>query len=75
MIRNEVEYKDASHSEQIRASSEIVKVFQAHENIFVPYFLDNAEACTHYVDMSPTQVIKLYVSATDKTIRIVTLDN
>jgi hypothetical protein len=70
MIRNEVEYKDASHSEQIRANLEICAVMQRAANISVPVFCDNCEAATWLPKMD-CQLIRLYVSEKDKTIRIV----
>ena len=63
-----VEYKDASNSERIRADMAIVKTFQKLESTYVPYFVDNAEACNYFIDMD-TQVIKLFVS-TDEQLRI-----
>jgi hypothetical protein len=65
-----VEYKDASHSEQIRANMDIVRAMQIHADTYIPYFMDNAEACTHLREM-PCQIIKLIVSEQDKQIRIV----
>ncbi len=66
---NGVEFKDASHSEQIRAGQSIVNAFQTQEHTFVPVFIDNAEACNYFISMR-TQVIKLFVSE-DEQIRIV----
>jgi DNA repair exonuclease SbcCD ATPase subunit len=66
---NGVEFKDASHSEQIRAGQSIVNAFQKQEHTFVPVFIDNAEACNYFIPMQ-TQVIKLFVSE-DEQIRIV----
>ena len=66
---NGVEFKDASHSEQIRAGQSIVNAFQTQEHTFVPVFIDNAEACNYFIPMQ-TQVIKLFVSE-DEQIRIV----
>lgn len=66
---NGVEFKDASHSEQIRAGQSIVNAFQTQEHTFVPVFIDNAEACNYFIPMQ-TQVIKLFVSEDDQ-IRIV----
>jgi hypothetical protein len=67
---NGVEYKDASHSEQIRAQMDIVNCFQKASDTYCVCFIDNSEACTHFRPMS-CQVIRLYVSEKDKTIRIV----
>jgi hypothetical protein len=67
---NGVEYKDASHSEQIRAQMDIIHAMQKSADIYCPVFVDNAEACTTFRNLD-AQVIRLFVSATDKTIRIV----
>jgi hypothetical protein len=64
-----VEYKDASHSEQIRAGMDIIHAFQKSAETYVPVFVDNAEACT-YLRQMDCQVIKLIVSEQDKKIRI-----
>jgi DNA repair protein SbcC/Rad50 len=63
-----VEYSDASNSERIRANQSIVRAFQRANHTFIVYFLDNAEAATHYIDMD-CQVIKLFVSK-DKQLKI-----
>jgi hypothetical protein len=67
---NGVEYKDASHSEQIRAQMDIIHAMQKSANIYCPVFVDNAEACTTFRNLD-AQVIRLFVSEKDKTIRIV----
>ena len=45
LIKN-VTYKDASNSERIRGSQEIVKAMQRAQGITVAYFMDNCEAAT-----------------------------
>ena len=57
---NGVGYKDASHSEQIRAGLDILNAFQKKEGKFVPIFVDNAEAATYLRKMN-CQVIRLIV--------------
>jgi hypothetical protein len=60
-----VEYKDASHSEQIRAGMDIIHAFQKSAETYVPVFVDNAEACT-YLRQMDCQVIKLIVYVAPK---------
>ena len=66
---NGVEYTGASNSERIRANLDIVNAMQRNADIYVPVFIDNAEACTTFRNME-TQTIKLFVSENDKTLRI-----
>jgi len=61
--------RDASNSEQINAGLDIVKAMQKVQNVFVPVFIDNAEAATSIISM-PCQVIKLIVSENDKKLRV-----
>jgi hypothetical protein len=69
LIQN-VPYRDASNSERIRGSQEIVKAMQRAKGITIAYFMDNCEAATWFVDMD-CQTIKLFVSEQDKFLRIV----
>lgn len=48
---------------------DIVRTLQKHFQTVVPIWIDNRESCTWIPDMA-AQVISLYVSAEDKTLRI-----
>lgn len=64
-----VDYKDASHSEQIRAGLDLVSAFQKNQDKYAPVFVDNAEAAT-YLRKMDCQLIRLVVSKDDKWLRV-----
>lgn len=53
----------------IAAGLDVVKTLSEHYGVFAPCFLDNAEAITEIPPM-PCQVISLFVSKNDKTLRV-----
>ena len=66
---NGVEYGSVNNGHRIRAGAEIVNVMQKHYGVSAPVFFDNAESVTALPDMD-CQVIRLVVSANDKTLRV-----
>ncbi len=54
---------------RMQAGCEIVAVLQKHYGISVPIWLDNRESVTEIPSM-PCQIISLYVSLGDKTLRV-----
>jgi hypothetical protein len=61
-----------NNSGRVWAGLEIVKVLQNHFKLICPTFLDNREGYTNIPDM-PGQIISLYVSPDDKTLRVETV--
>jgi len=66
---NGVEYGSVNNGHRIRAGAEIVNVMQKHYGVSAPVFFDNAESVTALPDMD-CQVVRLVVSANDKTLRV-----
>jgi hypothetical protein len=58
-----------SNSERLRVGLDIINTLSEHYGIHPPVFCDNAESTTRFPEMK-NQMIKLYVSEADKTLRI-----
>lgn len=56
------------NSASIKAGLDVVRELQRYYGLFVPVFIDNRESCTLIPNM-PGQIISLYVSPEDKTMR------
>lgn len=52
-----------------QAGMDIIRTLQRHYGVHAPVFIDNRESCTEIPKME-TQVISLYVSPEDKTLRV-----
>lgn len=64
-----VPFAFANNAARINAGLEIINTLSNHWGIEMPVFIDNAESVTHILQMD-TQVIRLVVSETDKTLRL-----
>lgn len=63
-------FGDLNNAMKINAGLDIIKGLQKVYGVTAPIFIDNAESVTKFIDMPGTQMIKLYVSETDKTLRV-----
>jgi len=68
LIQN-VEYRDASTSEKIRANLDIISAMQKSKESTLPVFVDNSEAAT-YLRKINGQLIRLIVSKEDTFLRV-----
>lgn len=66
---NGVPYSDANTGSKINAGLDIINVLSNYYNTSAPCFIDNAESVTGFIDFQ-NQLIKLIVSADDKTLRV-----
>jgi DNA repair exonuclease SbcCD ATPase subunit len=67
---NGIPYSSMNHAARLNTGLDIINTLSEYYNLFkAPVFLDNAESSTKFVDVD-TQVIKLYVSEPDKTLRM-----
>lgn len=64
-----VPYADLNHAMQVNVGVDIIRTLSAHYGLRVPLVVDNAESVTQLQSI-PTQVIRLVVSASDKTLRV-----
>ena len=71
---NGVPYSSMNNAGRVQVGLDIIRTLQAHYGIIAPVFVDNAEAIVEIPPMS-NQVIKLIVSANDKTLRIETSES
>lgn len=62
-------FGDLNNAMKINSGLDIIKGLQKVYKITAPIFIDNAESVTSFIDMPDTQIIKLYVSKTDKQLR------
>ena len=65
-----VPYDDANNAAKINAGLEIISKLAAYYGKNLPVLVDNAEAVTALADTGDLQLIRLYVSAEDKTLRV-----
>lgn len=72
----QVTYKGVPYGEGLNKAMrtniglDIIKTLQKHYNFEAPIIIDDAEGVTKLIDMGNTQIIRLVVSAADKTLRI-----
>lgn len=66
---NGVPYSSMNNAGRVQVGLDIIRTLQAHYGIIAPVFVDNAESIVEIPPMS-NQVIKLIVSANDKSLRI-----
>ena len=66
---NGVPYGAINHAAKINAGLDIINALQAIYKVSAPIFIDNAEAVVDFLN-NDAQLIKLYVSAEDKKIKI-----
>ena len=59
-----------NNAARIAAGLDIINTLSKHYGISLPVFVDNAEAITEMPEYEDLQVIALYVSAEDKTLRV-----
>lgn len=65
-----VDYNDLNYAAKINCGLDIINTLTQHYKTAFPVFIDNAESITD-IWMPLTQVIAMYVSESDKTLRIV----
>lgn len=65
----DVPYKAANNAARINAGLEVIDVLSEHFGVYIPVWVDNAESSTHIIPTNAQQ-IRLYVSATDKELRV-----
>lgn len=66
---NGVPWLDVNNADKINAGISIINVLSAHYGQTAPIWIDNSESITDILP-SDSQVIELYVSKPDKTLRI-----
>lgn len=64
-----VPYQDLNSAARIQGGLDIIRTLSAYHNFRPPVIVDNNESVTRLPDMGDTQVISLFVSAEDKTLR------
>ena len=69
LLYNGVPWSDLNHARTIQAGIDCINAISKHFNTEAPIWIDNAEAVTS-IPKTKSQVINLYVSAKDKTLRI-----
>ena len=67
---NGVPFMGANNGAQIQTGIEIINVLQKHFEVTLPILVDNCEAVTS-LPKTDAQLIRLYVSKEDKTLRVV----
>ncbi len=65
-----IPYTFANNAARINAGLEIIEVLSGYWGVSMPIFIDNAESITRIYDLN-SQVIRLIVSETDKSLRLV----
>lgn len=66
---NGIPFKSANNADQINAGLDFINAMCKHKDVFVPIFLDNAEAVNKVLDID-TQLIKLVVTDEKLTIQV-----
>ena len=66
---NGVPYASVNNAGKINAGLDIINALQKIYEVSAPIFIDNAEAVVDFLN-NDAQLIKLYVSAEDKKLRI-----
>lgn len=66
---NYVPYASANNASKINAGLDIIRTLQKINNVKAPIFIDNAESTVRFLGVD-SQLIRLYVSENDKTLRI-----
>jgi len=66
---NLIPYPAANHAGQVNAGLEIINTLSEAWSVELPIVIDNAESVTDYIETN-AQLIKLIVSADDKTLRV-----
>lgn len=69
-----VPFRDLNNANRINAGLDVANTLMIQEGIQVPLFVDNAEAVTSLLEIEP-QVIALYVSEANKTLKVVPVKN
>ncbi len=64
-----VVYQDLNNEGKINAGLDVINCLSKYYEVSCPIFLDNAESVTQYLD-TPNQLIRLYVSEQDKSLRM-----
>jgi DNA repair exonuclease SbcCD ATPase subunit len=64
-----VPFADANNAKKIQGGLDIIRTISKHYDIYAPVFIDNRESVTDIPEMD-CQVISLYVSPEDATLRI-----
>ncbi len=66
---NYVPYASANNANKINAGLDIIRTLQKINDVKAPIFIDNAESTVRFLNVD-SQLIRLYVSENDKTLRI-----
>ena len=66
---NYVPYASVNNASKINAGLDIIRTLQKINNVKAPIFIDNAESTVRFLGVD-SQLIRLYVSENDKTLRI-----
>lgn len=69
---NGVPYSDANTASKINAGLDIINTLCNHYGVTAPIFIDNRESVVELI-FSPSQIINLVVSETDKKLRVLTM--
>ena len=69
VMYNGVPYSVLNNAAKIQMGIDIINAFSEYYDLYAVIFLDNAESVTNIFD-TKCQQIRLYVSATDKKLRI-----
>lgn len=64
-----VPFPDANNAAKINAGIDIINTLSKHYGVTAPIFIDNRESVVELIE-TPSQIINLYVSKTDKVLRI-----
>ena len=65
-----VPYRQLSNAEKCKAGMDVIDAISGRLNICNPVFVDNRESITTIETLGEYQLINLYVSPEDKTLRI-----
>lgn len=65
-----VPYADLNSAARIQGGLDIIRTLSAHYNISLPVIIDNRESVTSIPDMNGAQVVSLFVSEQDKSLRV-----
>ena len=69
VVLDGVPYHDINNAKKINIGLDIINTLCGYYNVSVPVFIDNAEGVTQLID-TDLQIIRLVVSADDKTLRV-----
>jgi len=67
-----VPYPDLNNAARIQGGLDIIRTLSGYHKFAPPVVIDNRESVTSIPDMGDTQVVSLFVSEQDKSLRVVT---